>query len=158
MQPARCRLDLCSFAAAIGIVAALAVSPARGETLSLRCAWTPTDRGFGGPLDPAYKEAATAYDEENPFRFRLGLSERTATLESRGDSILLGLAHVSEQQDDLVIRFENPKFVGLPKDFITYTMYIDRYNLSSTLILAMRGTDRMAAKMLRRGTCAVKKF
>jgi hypothetical protein len=130
------------------------VTATAAEQVSLRCSWDPAERTIGGaPLEPSAVETAKLFDHDHPLR--LGIDISTAKLNlAETDALILGFGRVSAVGDDARIEFENLKMRGLVGGTAKLLITIDRFDLSSVLILSLWHDVRgYSDHWLRRGSC-----
>jgi hypothetical protein len=121
----------------------------------LRCSWEPTNTGFGKPFDENVSAAALFFDQDHPLRMMIDLPSSSVAFPSDVDQLVLGAGSVSQLDDDVRIQFENPKMKGLEGIRSRLPITIDRYDLSSILILSTwdEQDSRHYGRWLRQGSC-----
>ena len=142
------------------VLVLLGLLSSSASAFNLRCAWDQAERKSGGaPLDAAFIEAGRFYGADQPLHLRVDLSADKIEHVSDVDKIVLGFGTVSKTDDELRIRFNNPKMKGLGPFVSELAISVDRFSLSSTMILATRVEGQgMVAQWLRRGTCLLPRF
>lgn len=127
---------------------------AGGEEVSLRCSWARATTGFGTPLDPAMIEAGKLYDPDSPIRLFLDIEKSKLRFALKSDDIIFGFGNVLALDDRIRIEFEAAKIQGLAGRRSKLSIFINRYDLSSTLILGFWEEKKgYVAQWLRRGSC-----
>jgi len=75
------------------------------------------------------------------------------------DKMVLGVGSLRVNEQEVSVRFQNPKMRGLIPFVSELAITINRFTLSSTMILATLVEGQgMVGQWLRRGSCLLPKF
>lgn len=132
---------------------------AAGAPLKLRCSWMPSDRNFAGDLLTGDIAAlAKAFGEGQPLRMTIEIEQQRIEILSEIDNDALGYGSLAALDNEIRVTFE-PKVLNTSLRFARVLITIDRFDLSSTMILSTREQPKpMAARWIRHGACQVQKF